>query len=164
MTNDSFSDFGSVPKEKPSRTYLIISCIAGALIVITFIANGFFLDPSGKSNSSQVSQSSSTPSETTDVRNPSDCFIVRTDITMLRTSFSVGEDTPQQVSFLLEAARNDFSQAASSFTGSKAAWLDKMAELTGKISSFILTGTPEDGPQALDQLYANMDLVDQFCE
>lgn len=82
---------------------------------------------------------------------------------MLRTSFEQGQDTPQQVSWLLEAAASDFSKAASSFSGSKADWLDKMAELSRKVSSFIIRGVPEDGPKALDQLFANMNLVDQFC-
>ncbi len=105
-----------------------------------------------------------TPSQTADVRNTDECFTIRTDITMLRTSFSVGEDSPQEVGFLLEAARNDFSRAADSFSGSKAAWLEKMAELSGKVGMYIQTGTPADGPKALDQLYSNMNLVDQFCE
>lgn len=162
MAKDSFDNqviFEQKPSGKKNNWLIFLLTVAGVVALVAF---------GGRSDNSDGNQpiaaSTSTPSETTDVRNSSDCFIIRTDITMLRTSFSVGEDTPQQVSFLLEAARNDFSQAASSFTGSKAAWLDKMAELSGKISSFILTGTPEDGPQALDQLYANMDLVDQFCE
>jgi hypothetical protein len=162
MAKDQFSGhipFEKQPRVKKNNWLIIFLSIAGVTALVAFGGQ------SEKSDSQKpVSASSSTPSQTTDVRNSSDCFIIKTDITMLRTSFSVGEDTPQEVSFLLDAARNDFSRAASSFTGSKAAWLEKMAELSGKVSMFIMTGTPQDGPKALDQLYANMNLVDQFCK
>jgi hypothetical protein len=158
MAKESFDNyvvFEQQPAAKKTNWLVIVLVSVAVLAMLVSV---------GTRGERPAAMSSATPSQSTDVRNSSDCFIIRTDITMLRTSFSVGEDTPQQVSFLLEAARNDFSQAASSFTGSKAAWLEKMAELSGKVSLYIMTGSPEDGPQALDQLYANMNLVDQFCE
>lgn len=99
-----------------------------------------------------------------DIRNSSDCYIIRTDITMLRMSVSQGRDTPQEVIALLDAARMDFSRAALSFGGPKAQWLKDMAELSGKVRSYKISGVPEDGAKALDELFAKMNLVDQFCK
>lgn len=152
------------PDTKPSRSHLNIGLFSVLVIVVTFIVQGFFLSTPSKAPPTNIQQLQATPLKTTDVRNSSDCFIVRTDITMLRASLSRGDDTPEQISFLLDTARDDFTKAASSFTGSKAAWLEKMAELSGKVSLFILTGAPEDGPEALEELYADMNLVDQFCQ
>jgi hypothetical protein len=164
MAKDSFSDYvpyDQQPGVKKKNNLVII--LTGVFVLFVFILGSTTTKNSGNQDKRAVA-SSSTPTQTAAVRESDECTTIRTDITMLRTSFSVAEDTPQQVSFLLEAARNDFNNAASSFSGSKSDWLLKMAELSGKISSFIITGIPEDGPQALDQLYANMNLVDQFCD
>ena len=163
MAKDSFSDYvpyDQQPGVKKKNNAILI--LTGVLILFIVIIGSSFKWSSGGGDKT-VAQATSTPSETTVAQESSECSTIRTDITMLRTSFSQGEDTPQQVSWLLEAAGSDFSQAASSFSGSKADWLDKMSQLTKKVSSYIIQGTPADGPKALDQLFANMNLVDQFC-
>jgi hypothetical protein len=163
MAKESFSDYvpyDQQPGVKKKNNAILI--LTGFLILFIIIIASSFKWATG-TNDSTVVQATSSPRETTVAEVSSDCSTIRTDITMLRTSFSQGKDTPQQVSWLLEAAGNDFSRTASSFSGSKADWLDKMSELTKKVSSYILQGTPSDGPKALDQLFANMNLVDQFC-
>ena len=91
------------------------------------------------------------------------CSAVRTSVTMIRTAFSEGKATPQEMSLLLDSAIGDWSFAAQLATGSKSEWLQKMADLGSDVKDYILTGEPSNGPQSLDQLIANLNLVDQFC-
>lgn len=135
---------------KRNTTLIIGFTIAGIVALVGFLSISYNSD-NGKRT-------------VEDVRNSSDCYIVRTDITMIQKSFSEGQNSPRQTSLLLDAARSDFSKAASSFNGAKADWLDKMAELTKKVSGYIISGIPEDGPKALEELTEKMNLVDQFCQ
>ena len=164
MAKDSLSDYvpyDQQPGVKKKNNLIII--FTGVLVLFLVILGSSSANKEGNPKES-ITKASPTPASSVETTGSNECTTIRTDITMLRTSFSVGEDSPQEVGFLLEAARNDFSRSASSFTGSKAAWLDKMAELITKVHSYIVSGSPADGPKALDQLFANMNLVDQFCE
>lgn len=168
------SDFtGSIQASQPNRPtsndfagsaggkrilFALIALLA-LFVLILGVSVGSKRDSARDANTYPGAETNSS-TETTDIP---DCSIIRTDITMLRTSFRDGTDTPQQVSWLLDAASADFGKAAESFTGSTSDWLNKMSELAEKVRSYILQGSPSDGPQALDQLFANMDLVEQFC-
>jgi hypothetical protein len=82
---------------------------------------------------------------------------------MARNIFSDSSATPSQVSLILDEAARMWAQDAGTATGSKRDWLLKMNELAVSVSGYILTGTPEDGPTKLDQLFANMALTSSFC-
>jgi hypothetical protein len=109
------------------------------------------------------SSSDATKQSSTQVQETDHCSAVRTSVTMIRTAFSEGKATPQEMSLLLDSAIGDWSFAAQLSTGSKSEWLQKMADLGSDVKNYILTGEPSNGPQSLDQLVANMNLVDQFC-
>ncbi len=94
----------------------------------------------------------------------SSCTTIRTDTTMISTLFTEGKATINQTVELLSAAGSDWREEAKKYSGSKAAWLNKMAELSGKLENYLLTGSPSNGEQLLDQLFANMNLVNQFCD
>ena len=83
---------------------------------------------------------------------------------MIEGAFANGDASPQQMSLLLNAASAGWLSASAQSTGSESDWLAKMSELSLKLESFILTGSPANGGQLLDQLNNNMDLVSQFCE
>ena len=91
------------------------------------------------------------------------CFIIRTDVSMVETALSEGKMNPSQLTALLDGAAIDWTNESYNFTGSKAEWLAKMAELATKLSSYITTGSPSNGPLVGSQLQNNMALVDQFC-
>lgn len=164
MGKENFSDYAPYDLQPGVRKKNNAIIILTGLLVLALIVLGSSMNSSKDTQSKSTTSPKSETSAPAVIEGSSECSSIRTDITMIRTSFSQATDTPQEVSWLLEAAGNDFRQAASSFSGSKADWLNKMSQLTKKISSFILQGSPADGPQALDQLYANMDLVDQFCD
>lgn len=102
--------------------------------------------------------SSSKVAETDDA-----CSPVKTSVTIIRTAFSEGTASPEEMSLLLDSAIGDWKFAAQVYTGSKSDWLNKMAEKGEEVKSYILTGSPSNGPQSFNQLTANMNLVDQFC-
>ena len=64
----------------------------------------------------------------------------------------------------LSHASQVWSQAAASFSGSKHDWLNKMAELSGAVNSYLQTGEPDDGPLKATQLQNNMKLFPIFCK
>jgi hypothetical protein len=82
---------------------------------------------------------------------------------MVRNIFSESSATASQVSLILDEAARMWAQDAGTSTGSKRDWLLKMNELAASVSSYVLTGAPEDGPTKLDQLFANMALTSSFC-
>jgi hypothetical protein len=91
------------------------------------------------------------------------CTESETAVTMVRNIFADSSATPSQVSLILDEAARMWAQDAGTATGSKRDWLLKMNELAVSVSSYILTGAPEDGPTKLDQLFANMELTSSFC-
>lgn len=91
------------------------------------------------------------------------CFIIRTDVTMVESALREGKMNPPQLTALLDGAALDWTNESYNFTGSKSEWLGKMAELATKLSSYINTGSPSNGPLIGNQLQNNMALVDQFC-
>ncbi len=91
------------------------------------------------------------------------CFIIRTDVSMIESALKEGALNPAQMTALLDAAAKDWDNESYKYTGSKSEWLSKMAELASKLSSYITTGSPSNGPLIGSQLQNNMALVDQFC-
>ena len=109
-----------------------------------------------KKPSSQSNLQKQPPSSTS-------CFDSETAVTMVRNIFADSSATANQVSLILDEAASMWAQDGGTSTGSKRDWLLKMNELAVSLSSYILTGEPEDGPTKLDQLFANMALTSSFC-
>jgi hypothetical protein len=82
---------------------------------------------------------------------------------MVRNIFEEQSATPNQVSLILNEAANMWAAEANVSSGSKSEWLRKMSELVLQVDSYLLSGSPSDGPQKFDQLFANMSLVGNFC-
>jgi hypothetical protein len=100
------------------------------------------------------------PKRTTSV---AQCSEAATAVTMVRNVFSDGSATPNQVSSILNEAARMWSKEAQSASGSKREWLSKMAELARDVDSYLITGSPANGATKFDQLFANMGLVNNFC-
>jgi hypothetical protein len=92
------------------------------------------------------------------------CGIIKDEITTVRSTFLRGQANPQQISSILNGAASTWQSESRSYSGSKASWLNKMSELSLKLKGFVLTGSPTNGDQLLDQLGANFSLYQQFCE
>ena len=84
-------------------------------------------------------------------------------VTMVRNVFSDASATPNQVSSILNEAARMWSKEAQGASGSKREWLSKMAELARDVDSYLITGSPANGATKFDQLFANMGLVNNFC-
>jgi hypothetical protein len=82
---------------------------------------------------------------------------------MVRQIFEGGSASPTEVSLILNEAASMWTSEAAGASGSKREWLLKMSELSLDVDSYLLTGSPADGMTKLDQLFANMGLVDNFC-
>ena len=91
------------------------------------------------------------------------CTETETAVTMVRNIYNDSSATPRQVALILDEAARMWTQDAETSSGSKRDWLLKMNELAVSVSSYILTGAPEDGPIKADQLFANMALTSSFC-
>jgi hypothetical protein len=91
------------------------------------------------------------------------CSEAATAVTMVRNVFSDGSATPNQVSSILNEAARMWSKEAQGASGSKREWLSKMAELARDVDSYLITGSPANGATKFDQLFANMGLVNNFC-
>ena len=100
------------------------------------------------------------PKRTTSV---AQCSEAATAVTMVRNVFSDGSATPNQVSSILNEAARMWSKEAQGASGSKREWLSKMAELARDVDSYLITGSPSNGATKFDQLFANMGLVNNFC-
>lgn len=145
----------SEPKKKPS----LRAKVGYGLLIFFGIAYAIGeANPVPPTSSTQGNGSSSQVSETNDA-----CSPVKTSVTMIRTAFLEGTASPDEMSLLLDSAIGDWKVAAQVYTGSKSDWLNKMAEKAEDVKSYILTGSPSSGPQSLDQLTANMNLVNKFC-
>jgi hypothetical protein len=116
----------------------------------------------GDSTATQTTSATPKPTRTTQAAT-NQCTTIRTNVTMIRNAFTEGEATPQQMSALLNSAAGDWRSASNSSSGSMSEWLAKMSELSLELDSYILTGSPSNGGVLLDQLFANLNLVDQFC-
>lgn len=92
------------------------------------------------------------------------CGVIKDEITTVRSTFLRGEASPQQISSILNRAASTWQSESRSYSGSKASWLNKMSELSLKLNGFVLTGSPSNGDQLLDQLGASFSLYQQFCD
>lgn len=152
-------DFSSSHLSEPKKKTSLKAKIGYGLLIVFGIAYAISeANPVLPTSSSQGNSSSSQVAETNDA-----CSPIRASVTMIRTAFSEGTASPGEMSILLDSAIGDWRFAAQVYTGSKSEWLKKMAEKAEDVKSYILTGSSSSGPQALDQLMANMNLVNQFC-
>ncbi len=157
MAKDTM-DFSNPQLNDPKKKTSLRAKVVYGLLIFFGIAYAIGqANPAPPTSSSQVNSSSS------QVAQDDPCTPVETSVTMIRTAFSDGTASPQEMSDLLDSAIADWKFAAQVYTGSKSDWLNKMAEKAEAVKSYVLTGSPSNGPQALDQLLANMNLVDQFC-
>jgi hypothetical protein len=114
-------------------------------------------------SSSQSTPSSSQSKPPQQQASSTSCTESETAVTMVRNIFADSSATPSQVSLILDESARMWAQDAVTASGSKRDWLLKMNELAVSVSSYIITGAPEDGPTKLDQLFANMALTPSFC-
>lgn len=152
--------------------------IAGILFVVAALATGLANNQSGTEDQTALSSSlfsTSTTSEPSEEASPSrsaaaaplvseECLLIQGHTIEVRKKFQTASVTPQEISTTLNNAASYWSQAARSNEGSKADWLNKMAELSLSLDSFVLTGSPPDGALLQDQLFNNFGLLDQFCK
>lgn len=133
------------------------------LLVFFLIIIGVSLNSAARNSQSTSLKTATSPSAQTEVSDVN-CYTIETAVTMVRMAFSEGKVTPNEMGYILDAVAKDWTAESLKTSGSKSDWLKKMAELSLEVKSFILTGLPTEGPTRLDQLNANMNLVDQFCE
>lgn len=164
MAKETFSDYGASYSDRPEtkKANRLILILTGVFVLFIIILGGGL---AGK-NVSTPSASQSQIQTKTETKSPavdSGCFTINTDITMIKTAFEDGKNSPQEVGLLLQAAASDWSSEASNFSGSKSEWLKKMSELATKLRGYILTGSPSNGEQLLSQLFNNFNLASNFC-
>jgi hypothetical protein len=144
--------------------YLIIGGVG--LLIFTLVlgvvttSNPNRIAESEQSNSESISTPAETPSDTPSSEG---CTDAATAVTMVRTIFAEGTASPTQVSLILNEAAKMWQDEAVTYSGSKQDWLIKMSELSLAVDSYLLTGSPADGMTKFDQLNANMNLVNNFC-
>jgi hypothetical protein len=92
------------------------------------------------------------------------CGRVKNQISQVSGAIQGGDQSVSELELTLRVAAQIWATEATSQSGSKAAWLEKMAELALDVDSFMLTGSPYDGELKLDQLFNNMTLYSQFCD
>lgn len=112
------------------------------------------------SSSASKTPSSSKPKKTSSAAKCSEAPIA---VTMVRNVFTDASATPNQVSQILNEAARMWAKEAQDSSGSKRDWLLKMNELSLAVDSYLLTGSPSNGATKFDQLFANMGLVNNFC-
>jgi hypothetical protein len=160
MAEENFNGYGPTPGDKSKRSFFLT---LGAVVIFLVLLGSIprvSPDESAPANTNAPAPKLSTR-ETVEI---SRCSLIQSDITMIESAFSDGDATPKQMSLLLSAASAGWLSASAQSTGAESDWLAKMSELSLKLESFILTGSPANGGQLLDQLNNNMDLVSQFCE
>ena len=160
MAEENFNGYGPKPGDKSKRSVFLI---LGSLLIFFVLLGSLPDDATDKSTATGTPKAAQKLSarETVEI---SRCSLIQSDITMIEGAFANGDASPQQMSLLLNAASAGWLSASAQSTGSESDWLAKMSELSLKLESFILTGSPANGGQLLDQLNNNMDLVSQFCE
>jgi hypothetical protein len=110
-----------------------------------------------------VSKTPSKPKPKKTIASVAKCSEAAVAVTMVRNVFSDASATPNQVSSILNEAARMWSKEAQGASGSKREWLSKMAELARDVDSYLRTGSPSNGATKFDQLFANMGLVNNFC-
>lgn len=93
----------------------------------------------------------------------SDCLDVGLYVDAIEYTFSAGESTAGEVMLLLDTSAEEFYRVADQHDGSERAWLEKMAELSLRLSIYLETGDG-DGELVFDQLFNNFGLMEQFCD
>ena len=110
-----------------------------------------------------VSKAPSSPKPRKTNASVAKCSEAAVAVTMVRNVFSDASATPNQVSSILNEAARMWSKEAQGASGSKREWLSKLAELARDVDSYLITGSPANGATKFDQLFANMGLVNNFC-
>ncbi len=163
MTKENWADY--IPYNERSdvkRKNRIILGLTG-LLILTLVVIGSSVNSKPNASQTSAAKAGTQNSEPTEV-SAINCFAVETAVTMVRMAFSEGKNSPTEMGYILDAVASDWAAEAIKTSGSEADWLNKMAELSLEVKSFILTGLPIEGPTRFDQLNANMNLVDQFCQ
>lgn len=93
----------------------------------------------------------------------SDCLDVGLYVDAIEYTFGAGESTAGEVMLLLDTSAEEFYRVADQHNGSERAWLEKMAELSLRLSIYLETGDG-DGELVFDQLFNNFGLMEQFCD
>ena len=137
------------------------------LVALAILVFAFNISRTGESSTATTSTQSPTSPRSSEKATAEDsdsqCFKIETNIIMIRNLFEEGKATPSQTRAVLDSAATEWGSIAKDFTGSKSDWLEKMAELSTGLGSYIATGEPSDGELMLDQLYNNFALADNFC-
>ena len=159
-TKDMSSSDSKSPilNERSAMVFVVVGILA---IVSIALSAGAIRGTTSADTPKEISssQSEQPPQQTSSTS----CTETETAVTMVRNIFADSSATPSQVSLILDEAARMWAQDAGTATGSQRDWLLKMNELAVSVSSYILTGSPEDGPTKLDQLFANMALTSSFC-
>ena len=162
--------------QKPSKKRGRLGCgtVVLVLLVVGYIGSaisGGEDSPQATSSSSNVRTASPTQAPTTKTPDKTtatslssvDCAAIKANITMVRTVFSEGTASASQVAAVLDSASLEWEALSAKTGGSRAAWLNKMAELSTGLKGFILNGSPSNGPLLQDQLGNNFGLATQVC-
>ncbi len=151
--------------ERSAAVFVVLVLVAIVLIALSAgaIRGQTSADAPRDISSSQSKPSSSQSAAPNQQNSSTPCLETETAVTMVRNIFVDSSATPSQVSLILDEAARMWAQDAGTSTGSMRDWLLKMNELAVSVSSYIVTGAPEDGPTKLDQLFANMALTSSFC-
>jgi len=139
---------------------IIVTLIIGGLILAA-LADSISKQQNGEPFPTASTSETPQPPEPTDELN---CFETETAVTMVNNIFEDRSASPSQIGLILIDASSVWAKEASTSTGATRDWLLKMNELAVDVESYLLTGTPEDGPTKLDQLFANLSLVSSYCE
>ena len=152
---------GSIFPNLNERSAFVFVGLAVVGIVSIALFSGAIRGPRSADAPREISSSqSAAPNQPNSSKS---CLETETAVTMVRNIFIDSSATPSQVSLILDEAARMWAQDAGTSTGSMRDWLLKMNELAVSVSSYIVTGAPEDGPTKLDQLFANMALTSSFC-
>lgn len=138
-----------------SRNNLLILC---GLFVLSLVFDA--LPNTGKVDVAQIEQSQTQMDPTTPLNS---CSIIEQQIHEVKGVFLQGTAGVSEVTMTLEVAIAAWSAEAETSSGSRASWLNKMSELTRELNTYITTGSPSNGSQIQDQLFANMSLLNNFC-
>jgi hypothetical protein len=168
----------STPWSAPalSKQYTIIGVAGAVILVLAFAVQGMrpaepvatptpTIAPTPDyapkpSSAAPKAPSSSKPKKTASAAKCSEAAIA---VTMVRNVFTDASATPNQVSQILNEAARMWAKEAQGSSGSKRDWLLKMNELSLAVDSYLITGSPSNGATKFDQLFANMGLVNNFC-
>lgn len=138
------------------------------VFIIAGVVGGIINGTNSSSESPEATATSPTPTATRSQNSatstkPADCRAIEINVTMVRNLFEDGTANTSQASAILNAAADEWAQLASQNSGSRADWLNKMAELSLDLEGYVTNGSPSNGETLLDQLYANFGLLNQFC-